>query len=61
MTAVRDEARAAGCARVEWTADRDNPPALELYAALGVEPEQSKVFYRTTVGSAPVEADRPAE
>ncbi|MCC9307662.1 GNAT family N-acetyltransferase [Kitasatospora sp. RB6PN24] len=49
MDAVHAEARAAGCRRVEWTADRDNPPALQLYAALGVEPHQGKVFYRSTV------------
>jgi GNAT superfamily N-acetyltransferase len=49
MDAVHAEARAAGCSRVEWTADRDNPPALELYAALGIEPHQGKVFYRSTV------------
>jgi GNAT superfamily N-acetyltransferase len=49
MDAVHAEARAAGCARVEWTADRDNPPALELYAALGMEPHHGKVFYRSAV------------
>jgi GNAT superfamily N-acetyltransferase len=48
MDAVHAEARTIGCSRVEWTADRDNPPALELYAALGVEPHQSKAFYRST-------------
>jgi GNAT superfamily N-acetyltransferase len=49
MAAVHAEARAVGAGRVEWTADRDNPPALELYAALGVEPHQGKVFYRSQV------------
>ncbi|GAA1942009.1 GNAT family N-acetyltransferase [Kitasatospora viridis] len=49
MSAVHDEARAVGAARVEWTADRDNPPALELYEALGVEPHQGKVFYRSVL------------
>ncbi|MBF9071490.1 GNAT family N-acetyltransferase [Streptacidiphilus sp. NEAU-YB345] len=47
MDAVHDEARQAGCSRVEWTADRDNPPALALYAALGVSPHDGKVFYRS--------------
>lgn len=46
MAAVRAEATAAGCARVEWTADRDNPPALALYAALGFEEHAGKAFYR---------------
>ncbi|GAB2700101.1 GNAT family N-acetyltransferase [Kitasatospora kifunensis] len=49
MDAVHAEARAAGCRRVEWTADRDNPPALDLYAALGIEPQRDKVFYRSAV------------
>ncbi|MHA6761646.1 GNAT family N-acetyltransferase [Streptacidiphilus sp. PAMC 29251] len=47
MVAVRKEAEAAGCSRVEWTADRDNPPAVALYAALGVEPHEGKIFYRS--------------
>lgn len=46
MEEVRAEAVRAGCSRVEWTADRDNPPALEFYEALGVEPHRGKVFYR---------------
>ncbi len=47
MVAVRNEAQAAGCSRIEWTADRDNPPAVALYAALGVEPHEGKIFYRS--------------
>jgi GNAT superfamily N-acetyltransferase len=43
---VRAEATAAGCARVEWTADRDNPPALASYRALGFAEHQGKAFYR---------------
>ncbi|WP_144121047.1 GNAT family N-acetyltransferase [Catellatospora sichuanensis] len=39
-------ARGAGCSRVEWTADADNPAALEFYRAIGVEISESKVFYR---------------
>ncbi|MFJ8471061.1 GNAT family N-acetyltransferase [Kitasatospora sp. NPDC094011] len=46
MAAVRAEARATGCSRVEWTADRDNPAALAFYAALGVAPNGGKIFYR---------------
>ncbi|WP_338699222.1 GNAT family N-acetyltransferase [Streptomyces sp. Q6] len=46
MSALREEAVRLGCSRVEWTADTDNPPALALYEALGVQPHQGKVFYR---------------
>jgi RimJ/RimL family protein N-acetyltransferase len=46
MTAVREEATRLGCTRVEWTADRGNPPALALYEALGFQPHQGKIFYR---------------
>lgn len=46
LSAVRAEATAAGYSRVEWTADRDNPPALALYAALGFAEHRGKAFYR---------------
>jgi GNAT superfamily N-acetyltransferase len=46
MSALQDAARKAGCSRVEWTADRDNPPALAFYEALGAVPRDGKVFYR---------------
>lgn len=46
MEALEVEAASAGCSRVEWTADRDNPPALAFYEALGAEPRDGKVFYR---------------
>lgn len=46
MAAVRAEATKTGCSRVEWTADRDNPPALALYEALGFHQDQGKAFYR---------------
>ncbi|WP_063796014.1 GNAT family N-acetyltransferase [Peterkaempfera griseoplana] len=39
-------AREAGCSRIEWTADLDNPPALGFYEALGVKRHEGKVFYR---------------
>lgn len=46
MEALKSAAAAAGCSRLEWTADTDNPPALDFYAALGAEPRDGKVFYR---------------
>ncbi|WP_328665272.1 GNAT family N-acetyltransferase [Streptomyces sp. NBC_00322] len=47
--ALKEAAVAAGCSRIEWTADTDNPPALALYEALGVEHHKGKVFYRVQV------------
>ncbi|OUD04358.1 GNAT family N-acetyltransferase [Streptomyces swartbergensis] len=49
MEAVREAGRAAGCSRLEWTADVDNPLALDFYKALGVQPHEGKVFYRSTL------------
>ncbi|GHJ39159.1 GNAT family N-acetyltransferase [Streptomyces sp. TS71-3] len=49
MTALREEAAALGCSRIEWTADTDNPAALALYEALGVPQDDSKVFYRAAL------------
>jgi GNAT superfamily N-acetyltransferase len=49
MDAVKAAAAGAGCSRVEWTADTDNPPALALYEALGVPQHPGKVFYRVSV------------
>lgn len=46
MAAVRSAANEAGCSRVEWTADRDNPPALALYESLGFQQDNGKAFYR---------------
>jgi GNAT superfamily N-acetyltransferase len=46
MTAVHAEADSAGCTRIEWTADRDNPSALALYQALGFQPHDGKSLYR---------------
>jgi GNAT superfamily N-acetyltransferase len=46
MTSLREEADAAGCSRIEWTADRDNPDAVDFYAAVGFEPHAGKIFYR---------------
>lgn len=46
MGSLREEATALGCSRLEWTADRDNPPALAFYEAFGAEQHDGKVFYR---------------
>lgn len=46
MAALREVAAEAGCSRVEWTADRDNPPALAFYEAFGADRRDGKVFYR---------------
>ncbi|MFJ7202293.1 GNAT family N-acetyltransferase [Streptomyces sp. NPDC098789] len=46
MEALKVEAAVAGCSRVEWTADQDNPAALAFYRALGAERHHGKVFYR---------------
>ncbi|MFJ1751098.1 GNAT family N-acetyltransferase [Streptomyces sp. NPDC088116] len=46
MVELEAVAAAAGCSRIEWTADADNPPALRFYEALGAEPRGGKVFYR---------------
>lgn len=46
MDAVREAGRIAGCGRLEWHADDDNPPALDFYEASGAEPHPGKVFYR---------------
>lgn len=46
MTELGAVADTVGCSRIEWTADTDNPPALDFYAALGAEPRGGKVFYR---------------
>lgn len=46
MAAVKAAAAKAGCSRVEWTADADNPAALAFYQALGAEPREGKIFYR---------------
>ncbi|MGA5135537.1 GNAT family N-acetyltransferase [Streptomyces olivoreticuli] len=46
MDHVRQAASTAGCARVEWTADQDNPTAATFYAALGAQIHNGKTFYR---------------
>ncbi|MFF4160321.1 MULTISPECIES: GNAT family N-acetyltransferase [Streptomyces] len=42
ITRVREAAAEAGCSRVEWTADTDNPDALGFYKALGARPHEGK-------------------
>ena len=49
MEQLKVEAAAAGCSRVEWTADVDNPAALAFYRALGATPKDGKIFYRAEV------------
>jgi GNAT superfamily N-acetyltransferase len=39
-------AQAAGCSRMEWTGDVDNPSALHFYERMGVPQNAGKVFYR---------------
>ena len=46
LDAVKDAAADAGCSRLEWTGDTDNPTALGFYQKLGVPVNPSKVFYR---------------
>jgi GNAT superfamily N-acetyltransferase len=49
MAELRKTAANSGCSRIEWTADSDNPAALAFYQALGAEPSDGKVFYRTAL------------
>lgn len=49
MAELKTAAVEAGCSRVEWTADTDNPPALDFYKALGAVPRDGKIFYRVTL------------
>ncbi|MFJ4919185.1 GNAT family N-acetyltransferase [Streptomyces sp. NPDC088725] len=46
MGELETVAAGAGCSRIEWTADTDNPPALAFYEALGAAPRGGKVLYR---------------
>lgn len=49
MEALYAEAQRAGCSRVEWTANRENPEARAFYERLGAEAQSGKVFYRWAV------------
>lgn len=46
MAELRRIAEVAGCSRMEWTGDRDNPLALAFYEKMGVPQNPGKVFYR---------------
>jgi GNAT superfamily N-acetyltransferase len=46
MAELQRIAEAAGCSRIEWTGDTDNPLALAFYAKMGVPRNDGKVFYR---------------
>lgn len=46
MDRLFELAREAGCTRVEWTADRDNPDAQRFYESLGAWVHPGKLFYR---------------
>jgi GNAT superfamily N-acetyltransferase len=39
-------AQSAGCSRMEWTGDIDNPTALAFYEKMGVPQNGGKVFFR---------------
>lgn len=46
MAELQQIAEAAGCSRMEWTGDSDNPVALKFYEQMGVPRNDGKVFYR---------------
>ena len=46
LDAVKEVSEEAGCSRLEWTGDTDNPAALSFYKKLGVPINEGKVFYR---------------
>ncbi|MFL6113318.1 MAG: GNAT family N-acetyltransferase [Catenulispora sp.] len=48
MEALYAEAERAGCSRVEWTADRENPDVQRFYERLGAAADNRKIFYRRT-------------
>lgn len=53
MAELKRIAEAAGCSRMEWTGDRDNPVALRFYEKMGVPQNNGKIFYRLPLDSAP--------
>ncbi|MCX4550388.1 cyclophane-containing RiPP N-acetyltransferase HaaN [Streptomyces sp. NBC_01500] len=42
----------AGCSRVEWMTDRDNPSARAFYKSLGFAEFDGKIVYRVDAGTA---------
>jgi len=49
MEALHDVARAHRCSRVEWTTDSPNLDAQRFYEEFGVEPDSSKIMYRSVL------------
>jgi GNAT superfamily N-acetyltransferase len=69
MTHLAQIATDAGCSRIEWTADEDNPTAQHFYATLGAKPHAGKLHYRLSADELSVSqaawrqtrrADRPS-
>jgi GNAT superfamily N-acetyltransferase len=48
MEGLYQIAAGRGCSRVEWTTDASNRGAMAFYESLGVNPLETKVFYRAT-------------
>ncbi|MEX0283549.1 MAG: N-acetyltransferase family protein [Paracoccaceae bacterium] len=46
MQALARIAQEQGCARFDWTAETDNPRALDFYDDLGAERVEEKVYFR---------------
>lgn len=49
MKKLIEIAKAEGCGRVEWTANRSNDEAQRFYEAQGYEASKDKLFYRVRV------------
>jgi GNAT superfamily N-acetyltransferase len=50
MKFVARYALAHGCNRMDWSAEKTNPAALEFYEAVGAKPLAKKVYYRLADG-----------
>jgi ribosomal protein S18 acetylase RimI-like enzyme len=46
IRALAREAKASGCVRIDWTAERDNLQAQAAYQALGAAILEEKIYYR---------------
>ncbi|MEM8630045.1 MAG: GNAT family N-acetyltransferase [Pseudomonadota bacterium] len=46
MRHIARRAVALGCQRFDWTAETDNPAAIEFYDALGARRVEEKVYFR---------------
>ena len=51
MESLTEVAVKHGCSRVEWMTEETNVAAQEFYAALDAPVDESKVFYRVTLGA----------